>query len=406
MPPREAPPPIVTFGARSMAALDWAYAAAVRRRAGGVSTLDVLTRVALHEKSTPPWLFEGARQRLLRIAARPHEFPSERTVGELVAAPATGFDAEVRATLREVEWRVRRRAGRWGYVRTSDVEPWINRPQWTNAVHAMLGGALAVAHDKGVSFASPTHLMLAMLRLPSCDGTRYVFTYENARKIAVEWLSKEPDLRRADQPHPDVEWVKAALWPRSGPLPGRPLRWLLSLGVRLSRIGPLLLEAEAEARRQAVRLGHRVVGPAHTLLAMLAVDARLDAAGIAMPAYHASRNRGASILRHCGVDVTRLRDLAACRGEPEEPAAEVLATQMDRLRPGDSFHGAEVVAAVMRAKDISLARRHADTGTSHLLLALIEDDAGEAAAVLRALGVDPATVRERVEQDLGAAPAA
>ena len=64
-----------------------------------------------------------------------------------------------------------------------------------------------------------------------------------------------------------------------------------------------------------------------------------------------------------------------------------------------------MVAAVERAKDIALARRHADTGTSHLLLALIEDDASEGADVLRALGVDPATVRERVEQDLRAAPA-
>jgi ATP-dependent Clp protease ATP-binding subunit ClpA len=58
-----------------------------------------------------------------------------------------------------------------------------------------------------------------------------------------------------------------------------------------------------------------------------------------------------------------------------------------------------------RAKEISLAYRHPDTGTSHLLLALIEDDAGDGATILRDLGIEPAAVREHVEQDLGAAPA-
>ncbi|WP_176731606.1 Clp protease N-terminal domain-containing protein [Micromonospora rhizosphaerae] len=71
----------------------------------------------------------------------------------------------------------------------------------------------------------------------------------------------------------------------------------------------------------------------------------------------------------------------------------------------DPFEGAEVAAGLDRAREISLAYRHRDTGTSHLLLSLVEDDAGEAAAILRALGVDPAAVRERVQQDLASAPA-
>ena len=131
-----------------------------------------------------------------RPAARV-SFPAKRR--RAVAAPATGFDAEVRATLREVEWRVRRTAGRLGYVRASDVEPWIDRPQWANAVHAMLSRCPGdrVRQGRTLRRPDPPH-MLAMLRLPSCDGTRHVFKYENARKIAVEELSEEPDLRRAE----------------------------------------------------------------------------------------------------------------------------------------------------------------------------------------------------------------
>jgi ATP-dependent Clp protease ATP-binding subunit ClpA len=56
--------------------------------------------------------------------------------------------------------------------------------------------------------------------------------------------------------------------------------------------------------------------------------------------------------------------------------------------------------------EISLAHRHRGTGTSHLLLALVEDGAGEAASILRVAGVDLATVRERVQQDLASASAA
>jgi ATP-dependent Clp protease ATP-binding subunit ClpA len=76
------------------------------------------------------------------------------------------------------------------------------------------------------------------------------------------------------------------------------------------------------------------------------------------------------------------------------------------LRRGDPFDSAETVAAAARAMQLSLTYRHPDTGTSHLLLALIEDDAGEAPALLNDLGIDLAAVREHVEQDLQAAPAA
>ncbi len=313
------PPPFVALGAMPMRALQCAYAAAVRRRAGSVGTLDVLVQVAVYEKRTPPWLLAGSRGSLMRMAAEPHRFSARQTVGELVSGSVSEFDPEVQAILRGIEWPVRRMAGRWSPVKRSDVDRWDIRPLWAAGVRAMLAGALGGARDTGVPFAGLTHLMLAMLRLPDCEGTRYVFPYEYARVAAVERLSKEPDLRRPDLPHPDLDDQRLAMWPRSRPLLDRLARRFLARVSRLARIGPLLNAVETEARRQAVRVGDGVVGPAHTLLAMLAVDATLTAARIPVPAHHSSRNRGASVLRAQGVDATRLRLLAAFRGGPEEP---------------------------------------------------------------------------------------
>jgi hypothetical protein len=405
MPPHETQPPFVTLGALPMRVLRNAYEAAAQRRAGSVGTLDVLVQVAVYERRIPPWLLAGSSGGLRRMAAEPRRISARRTVGELVSGSVTKFDPEVQAILREVEWRTRRMASRWSPAKRSGVERRDTRPEWTHGVCAMLAGALMTARDNVMPFASLTHLMFGMLRLPDCDATRHVFPYEYARVAAVERLSKEPDLRRPDQPHPDLHEERLAMWPRSGSLLDRLAGRFLARVSRLARIGPLFNAVEVEARRQAVRLGHDVVGLAHILLAMLTLDATLGAARIPVPASHSSRNRGAAVLRAYGVDPARLRELAACRGGPEEPPAEVLTKQLDRLRPGDPFDGAEGVAVVERAKEISLAYRHPDTGTSHLLLALIEDDAGEAAAILRDLGIDPAAVRERVEQDLRAASA-
>jgi hypothetical protein len=149
-----------------------------------------------------------------------------------------------------------------------------------------------------------------------------------------------------------------------------------------------------------------VIGPAHTLLALLVVEAVIASAPLPARARYSSNNRAASVLRTHGVDVVRLRELATLRGAPEEPPAELLAPQLEWMRLGDPFDGAETIAALTRAMQLSLAHRHALTGTGHLLLALIENDAGEAATVLGDLGVDVPAVRERVEKDLRIEPAA
>lgn len=379
-------PPFVALGAMPMRVLRTAYAEAAKRGADRVGTLDVLVQAAVYEKWLPPWLLAGPGGGLRRMAVETWRIRA----AEPPPGPATDAGPEVRAVLRETEWTARRSPG---------MPPDASRPAWTDAVGAVLTGALAAARAGGTPFAGPAHLMLGMLHVPGCDATRYLFPYEDSRAAAVERLRGEPALRRTDRPHPDVDDIRRAMWPRSGSVADRLGGWFLARASRLARAGPLFLRTEAEARRQAVRLGHGVVGPAHVLIALLALDATVDAAGIPVPARHSSRNRGASVLRAYGVVAADLRDLTARRGEPAGPLAAP-------PHPGGPWDGAEAAAAVRRAGEISLAHRHPDTGTGHLLLALLEDDAGDAAAVLRELGVDPAAVRDRVERDLRAAPAA
>ncbi|MEU1967537.1 Clp protease N-terminal domain-containing protein [Micromonospora sediminicola] len=404
MPPYEGQRPFVAFGDRPMTVMRQAYAVAVRNGSSSVGTLDLLCRVAPYQRSVPPWLFAGANgANLMRIVADPRRLPAGRSVGELVTQPVGEFDAEVRAALREVEWSVHRRPDRRG---RADPPAPQDRPTWTNGARVALTGALRAARDGQTPFANLSHLVLGILELPTCDGTRYVFPYEHARTEAVDRLRTDPAMRRADDPHPDLDVERLAVSPGAGSLGARLAGRLFARMSRLSRLGPVLAGVDVEARRQAVRLGHGVIGPPHMLLALLTHDDTLAAARIPLTAEHASRNRGAAVLRAHGVDADRLRDLASRRGAPEEPPAEALTEQLGSLRPGDPFTGTDVTAAMARAMEMSLAHRHPDTGTSHLLLALVEDDAGEAAAILRELGVDPESVRARVEQDLRTAPTA
>ncbi|MFG2107099.1 Clp protease N-terminal domain-containing protein [Micromonospora chersina] len=303
------------------------------------------------------------------------------------------------ARRRERWWRFRGRPDR-------RLGKQVTHPAWTSGVRVTLAGALHAARDTGTPFANLSHLVLGMLRLRGCDGTIYSFPHEYARLSAIDRLRTEPAMRRTDEPYPDLDDVRLALWPRSGSLIDRVAGRFFAGASRLSRLGPILAGVDFEAKRQAIRLGHDVIGPPHLLLAMLTHDATLDAARIPVPAHQSSRNRGAAVLRSHGVDARRLRVLAARRGGPEEPPAEVLTEQLSSQRPGDPFRGTDAVTAMARAMEISLAYRHPDTGTSHLLLALIEADAGDGSAVLRDLGVDPTAVRARVVQDLRAAPAA
>nr|WP_221376401.1 Clp protease N-terminal domain-containing protein [Actinoplanes polyasparticus] len=349
-----------SLGARAMRVLIQAYAAAAGRNGSAVSTLDVAGWISAYDAR----LFAGAGWNNVRnFAIAPARVPD-------AAEPSPGpFHPAVPDILREVEWRARRL-------------PWAaGRPDWTPAVRVVITGALETAQ---VPFAGPPHLMRAMLDLPHCAGTSFVFPYEKGRAEAR--LTVGPALRRSDEPHPDLDHVRLMVSPGRRPLRGK----LLMRMLRLARVSPLLTETVTEARRQAVRLGHDVIGPGHLMLALLTFDDILTAAGTPISDAH---NCGAFLLRAHGIGTTDLRYGLPLR----DPTAEELAGQLERLKPGDPFD--ETAGILARADEISLAHHHPDTGTSHLLLALLDSEAAPLAG-------DATALRERVAEDLRMVPAA
>ncbi|WP_250036132.1 Clp protease N-terminal domain-containing protein [Paractinoplanes maris] len=357
-----------SLGARAVRVLEQAYVTAARRNGETVTTLDVLAWVAAHDNR----IFPGATWTDLKYLA------TKPTGIRDAPEPAPGpFHADVPAILREVEWRAHR------LPRMSLPAS----PDWTPAVRFVLTGALNSAR---VPFVGLPNLALEMLRLPDCSGTKALFPYEYARAAAVERLATDPALRYPDKPHPTVDDVRVMVTTGRRPLLDR----LFLRMSRFARVSPLLTETTLEARRQAVRLGHGVISPEHLLLALLTLDDVLAAAGIAIPPGH---NQGAALLRAHGLAAADLTYGISLRPAPAEPPAEDLTAQLDRLRPGDPFDATASVQA--QAMEISLTRHHPDTGTSHLLLALLDTSAA-------GLVTDPDALRSQATRDLDAVPAA
>lgn len=130
--------------------------------------------------------------------------------------------------------------------------------------------------------------------------------------------------------------------------------------------------AVVDAQQECTRLGHEHIDPEHVLLAMLAHSD-----------YLASR-----ALVECGVDTAALRrDVEGAIGRGTRDAAHGghLPFHPDSKR---------LLEASLRE---ALRAGHHHIGTGHMLLGLLAVEDSGAATALGATGVDPGTLRERVE---------
>jgi ATP-dependent Clp protease ATP-binding subunit ClpA len=130
--------------------------------------------------------------------------------------------------------------------------------------------------------------------------------------------------------------------------------------------------AVVDAQQECKRLGHEHIDPEHVLLAMLA-----------QPDSVASR-----ALVECGVDTAALRsDVEGAIGRGTREAAE---------GGHIPFHpdSKRVLEASLRE---ALRAGHHHIGTGHMLLGLLTVEDSGAATALRATGIDPGVLRERVE---------
>lgn len=399
--------PWAGLGSGSMEMLARAYVMAIRRRSTVVGTADLLAQMAALGRQVRWRELDRQREALSRIAFGLASPPRQDVPGELAAAPVPAADldaAEVRAALREAEWRARRRAGahRFESLTAADVHEWGRRPQWTPALSTVLIGALAAARGQGRSFAGSAHLALAMLQLEECAGTRYLVPGDRERRGALGVLGRSLPGLEPVPPVPELDEIMAVLSPetRAGTVE-RVLGRVLAKLSRVARLSLPIAVAQGDVKRQAARLGHGVAGPAHALLATLAVETAWRS--VEKPA-SPPRDQGAGLLLAAGTDPVRLARLVESRSAPPPPSAEVLGAQAVEMRLGDPLLGDEVCAAGERAAEISRLFRHADTGTSHYLLALLETREGP--EVMRELGIDVAGLRAEVRASLEAVPPA
>jgi ATP-dependent Clp protease ATP-binding subunit ClpC len=125
--------------------------------------------------------------------------------------------------------------------------------------------------------------------------------------------------------------------------------------------------AIAYAHDEARALNHNHVGPAHILV------------GLARQG-----GRAAEILRSFGIAEADLRDrLIATFGPSTDPPEHVFFIPRARL---------VVEFAIDEARKLGTER----TAPEHLLLGIVRDGGSEAGAMLRALGVAPERIRERL----------
>ncbi|GAA2375928.1 Clp protease N-terminal domain-containing protein [Dactylosporangium salmoneum] len=262
---------------------------------------------------------------------------------------------EVDATLRLAEWHAR------GRLRRPFGAP---VPGWDERIRVALGRALAAAAEGDIRYVG-FKLMLRSL-LAECDSPG-------------EWM----EFVRRFHLRPDAEFLAD----------GSPdaARGLELLG------GPargIAAAVRREAVRQAVRGGCTLVGQAHLVMAMCALNHALERTG-GRPA-----GGGPQALAARGIGYPEVKGFA------EELSFEVGdPPKQDRTwwrgREDPAF-AADVVRAFADADRLAADLGQPAAGTVHLLYVIVADTAGPGALMLRSLGADPAALAVDLGQQLSA----
>jgi ClpA/ClpB-like protein len=259
------------------------------------------------------------------------------------AAPDSPPDADVTALLRDVN-------------HAAGQEPAL--PE-TGALRECLREAIA---DASNGVLTTTDLALALLRAPSGRAAE-LFT---VHRVNIEETTAAVRVVARPEDTPAV-WLLRKAGALQGESGGGYVRWLTRLIARGSDLGgPMLLAVRNEAIRHAVRAGRPEATAIDLVAAVLTLDDQLTNAGHRLrPEYESG---GAEALRAAGVD----------------PAA-LLATE---IKPSAN----EIDKATAGAKLVAARRGDKVVGTTHLIMAQLDDLADPIGPALRHLGVAPATL--------------
>lgn len=161
---------------------------------------------------------------------------------------------------------------------------------------------------------------------------------------------------------------------------------------------PLLVEVDIDARVHATRAGRHHVSSADVLLSVLDAHEQIRAAGADLPTADRPFNAAGEILRAHGIGYQRAAraalTLPPCPTDAEDDL-DGLPTRgwPRRARTVTLPYGRSALAALRSASLSAHRAGHPFAGTTHLLAALLTDDAGPAARLLHSLGARPAGIR-------------
>ncbi len=232
------------------------------------------------------------------------------------------------------------------------------RLPFTPRMKRILEYALEASVDLGHSWIGTGHLLCGLLRESDGPGADVL------RDLGVDTMRLEYEARALEAgekplPASEEEEPPATVDPDpADPLPPPETR-------RTPRLRRVLALAEIEARS----VGNGAVSTAHLLLALLKEGS----------------GAGVGVLERLGLGAAEVR-------EELVPLLTTGETWTDGPRPLD----APAEAALENARLEAEALGHTYIGTEHLLLGLVHATGGPAADILRALGMEPETIRRGI----------
>jgi hypothetical protein len=381
----------------------------------------VLVAAARNDKTLArPMLGAALAEALPRLAA---DVPAgaARQAGEAGPLLAANVSADAAGQAEEAEPAATRvpalREARWVVLRGNDEKlraqgatgagPAL--PLWDREVAEALERAADEAASAGAPQLGVAALLLGLLRsehpaVHSLAGTAGldIAATTSALREQCPWAPEEPYTPLTGLLAP------AGITDQRIPLL---IRWVPGVirrfTTRHERLGPVLIVLELEILRQTVITGHRSVQEAHLLLAIMSMREQLTAIGSGLAARYRQRNQGDLILTRKGFDL-RSAQLAAERLPPDD---DVL-TPADLLRRhvstggkiGDPSWTRPAAMAMEHAGDLARRHHHRDIGTTHLLAATLKDADSTASLLLGSLGIDAASLRDDLDQQLGTPP--
>jgi hypothetical protein len=160
---------------------------------------------------------------------------------------------------------------------------------------------------------------------------------------------------------------------------------------------------EMEILRQTVITGHPSVQAAHLLLAIVSMHEQLTANGRGLAALYRQHNTGGDILTQRGIDLRVAQHATESLPHDDDvlTASEVQRGPWSTGKLGDPSWTRAASTAMDHAALIARSHQHRDTGTTHLLAAALTDVDSTASLLLGSLGIDAASLREDLDQQLG-----